>query len=254
MDRKAAVKVFYSGFFLCYTERQTNEPYRRQTEMAVCGKRTENRCSVWISWVTAAVGAVFLMTLSVVCVLNLRSIYYYNITSQNLCEETGLSEEALRENYEVLITYNSLLGPDELEFPDFPMSEHGRIHFKEVKVIFLLIERLCIASGILLLLLIFFALQRREIAWMKRTAIVTLVLPLGAGMLIGLNWERFFTGFHELVFSNDYWLFDPATDPVILALPDAFFFDCAAAIVLILLACCAALFLLYHILKKKIKL
>ena len=51
-----------------------------------------------------------------------------------------------------------------------------------------------------------------------------------------MNWERFFIGFHKLMFSNDYWLFDPARDPVILILPDEFFFHCAAAVIVCLAA------------------
>ena len=54
----------------------------------------------------ALIGFLFLFSLSVVIVLNLRSIYYYDIRSLKLEEETGLSEEIIRENYDTLIDYN----------------------------------------------------------------------------------------------------------------------------------------------------
>ena len=36
-----------------------------------------------------------------------------------------------------------------------------------------------------------------------------------------------------MVFSNDYWLFDPAADPVILILPDGYFLQCAVLILVL---------------------
>lgn len=44
-----------------------------------------------------------------------------------------------------------------------------------------------------------------------------------------------FTMFHEIMFRNDYWIFDEATDPVIMILPDAFFLHCAVMIILLIL-------------------
>ncbi len=38
------------------------------------------------------------------------------------------------------------------------------------------------------------------------------------------------------MFHNDYWLFDEATDPVILMLPDVFFMHCAVGIVGLVIA------------------
>jgi integral membrane protein (TIGR01906 family) len=37
------------------------------------------------------------------------------------------------------------------------------------------------------------------------------------------------------MFRNDYWIFDEATDPVIMILPDAFFLHCAVMIILLIL-------------------
>ena len=42
-----------------------------------------------------------------------------------------------------------------------------------------------------------------------------------AFMLIGF--DQFFIAFHGLFFNNDAWLFNPLTDPIINALPEAYF-------------------------------
>ena len=68
---------------------------------------------------------------------------------------------------------------------------------------------------------------------------ITGLLLTGIPVLIGLaaltDWERLFVSFHKVFFSNDYWLFDPATDPVILILPDGFFFQCLAVILVLVI-------------------
>ena len=46
----------------------------------------------------------------------------------------------------------------------------------------------------------------------------------GFFMLIGF--DQFFIAFHGLFFNNDAWLFNPLTDPIINALPEAYFMHC----------------------------
>ena len=37
------------------------------------------------------------------------------------------------------------------------------------------------------------------------------------------GFDRFFVAFHEVLFRDNSWLFDPATDPIISVLPEQFF-------------------------------
>ena len=185
----------------------------------------------------ALIGCFFILSASVVLVLNLRAIYYYDIDALQLTKEVGLTRAQIQENYDRLIDYNLFwTGEDTLQFPDFPMSGHGRIHFAEVRRIFLALQYL-----MLIFMAVFFIgewgkLRRGSRRSLKLTALFSLLLPLVAGGGIACNWEAFFVGFHRVMFSNDYWIFDPATDPVILILPDAFFLHCAAAILICVLA------------------
>ena len=68
----------------------------------------------------------------------------------------------------------------------------------------------------------------------RRTA-----LPRLAGRTPGF-WA--FSFFHSVFFpGKENWLFDPATDPVILLLPEEFFRNCAIAIAASLLLLCLVL-------------
>jgi integral membrane protein (TIGR01906 family) len=150
-------------------------------------------------------------------------------------ERSGLTAEAVKENYNALIDYNQVWNREELVFPSLPMSETGKIHFEEVKRIFDGIQIACLISGLCLVFLIPLMLLLRKRRWLSLTGIMTLVVPAAAGILVLVDWQRFFVTFHQLVFRNDYWLFDPAVDPVITILPDGFFEQCAVLIVVLVL-------------------
>lgn len=238
-------------------ERQMEKEQRRKIERRM-KKRGYSRYPVRrrvlspSNLLLAFIGFLFIFSFSVVLVLNLRTIYYFDIRYLQIEQTTGLTEETIRENYDALIDYNLITKHvRELEFPDFPMSEHGRIHFAEVKNIFVMIQILCMVSGVLLLVGLVKKLLRRDYGSLKLMSVMTFCIPTVLGVLAVWNWDAFFVRFHELFFDNDYWIFDPVTDPVITILPDAFFFHCAAAIILFLLLGCIITGALYRIATRK---
>ena len=53
---------------------------------------------------------------------------------------------------------------------------------------------------------------------------VVMLFPLAIGVIAWLiGFDRFFVAFHEVLFRDNSWLFDPATDPIISVLPEQFF-------------------------------
>lgn len=176
-----------------------------------------------------------LISLTVVLTLACKPLYYLDIHALHIPETTGYTISEIKANYDAVIDYSLSFGNAPLEFPTFPMSEGGRIHFEEVKSIFNLFKYMAIfgtltgAAGILR--------QRRKqsYGYLKLTAILTVALPAVIGATVALNWDWTFAAFHELAFNNDYWLFDPATDPVINILPDAYFLHCAVMILVLVI-------------------
>ncbi len=184
----------------------------------------------------ALIGFLFLVSVSVVLVLNLRGLYYFDIGYLRISETTGLSEKEIRENYDTLIDYNLVTGGvKNLEFPSFPMSENGRIHFGEVKRIFLVIQYMFVICGVIWIAGLMRKLFRKDYGSLKLLALFSFAIPAVLGVLASLYWDAFFETFHKLFFRNDYWLFDPVTDPVIWILPDAYFAHCAAAVLILVL-------------------
>lgn len=201
--------------------------------------------------VTALFCMLFLISFAVVVTLNFRPLYYLDMKQLNLSEISGLSEDEIRENYDALIDYNSMFFDGELEFPSLSMSEPGRIHFEEVKRIFVFVQWLCILSFLSAAVCIYFHIRRKK-GWkfLKATSVLTILVPLALGVLIALNWDQFFVTFHHLFFNNDYWIFDPVLDPIINILPDTFFLHCALMILALVAAGSGLCAVLYRILTK----
>ena len=193
-----------------------------------------------------------LCTLTVICLavsitVWFRPLYYADISLLDIPEKSGYSEEICRENYNALIDYNVIGGPSELEFPDMEMSEHGRIHFEEVKRIFIFMQIEALA-GIAVLAAVYF--RRKQKGWMHLTGFVTAAIAATVLMAIVIDWEWAFETMHSLLFDNDYWLFNPKTDPVIKILPDEFFMHCGIMIIGLTAAFTAGLEAIYRRKKK----
>ncbi|HIR00101.1 MAG TPA: TIGR01906 family membrane protein [Candidatus Scybalocola faecavium] len=195
----------------------------------------------------------FIISFAVVFTLNFRPLYYFDIGHLNISQTSGYPENEIRENYDVLIDYNSIFGPDTLEFPTLAMSDSGRIHFEEVKVIFVAIQIACMITLILGAAGIIWQKKKKDWRFLKYASILTIAIPVILGILISMNWDQAFVTFHHIFFNNDYWIFDAATDPVITILPDTFFFHCAVMILGLVIAGSVVCFIIYRLLRSRSK-
>ena len=205
--------------------------------------------------------AIFIIALSATVGLNMRCIYSADIDRYGLTDISGMSKERLEENFKVLVEYNNIWGSKRLDFPDFPMSEHGRIHFEEVKRIFCGLQWAGIVSAVLIALHVgrTMAASRKnredsvapDVRFLKYGALLVIIIPALLGGAIAINWDMAFVVFHKLLFRNDYWLFDYRTDPVIMVLPDQFFMHVALAMIAVALLCSGICFAIYAMLRKR---
>ncbi|MCM6846641.1 TIGR01906 family membrane protein [Lactococcus lactis] len=121
-----------------------------------------------------------------------------------------------------LILMNYLINPLEtkLSMPDFPSSASGLHHFAEVKNLFMLVFFLTI---ILIPFIIRFIKENLSLVFHNGLRVVML-FPLAIGVIAWLiGFDQFFVAFHEVLFRDNSWLFDTATDPIISVLPEQFF-------------------------------
>lgn len=110
-------------------------------------------------------------------------------------------------------------------------NEQDRLHMADVKNLFLggltLRWVLLAAAAVLIALLVLLKGDWRRI--IPRAYFIVLGIFLAVTVLLGAlfasDFTKYFTIFHEIFFTNDLWLFDPATDYMIRMLPEGFFYD-----------------------------
>lgn len=192
--------------------------------------------------------ALTILTGSIALPLVIRPFYRAQIKPLGIPARSGLTAEQIGAAFDDVMDY--CLG----KRPDFaagvlPFSPEGASHFADVRQLFLLDLR--VLAVCMAVLLVLYALRRKK---------GLILCPLAghspgfwagcglggalaiAGVLAALDFDQAFTVFHTIFFpGKDNWLFDPATDPVILILPEAFFRSCAILILAAVLLCCAAL-------------
>lgn len=170
----------------------------------------------------------FLLTLAITLTINTYPLYIFDIRFLKIEEMTGLNQKTLLTNYLQLISYLNNPFIKTLKMDDFPTSASGTFHFYEVKRLFLLNYTIFLVTLIPAIRFVK-ELWKKQLLWLIKSALaLTAIAPVVFGIIIFTAFDRFFILFHYLMFNNDDWLFDPATDPIIMALPEEYFFHCFA--------------------------
>ena len=196
------------------------------------------------------ISSLFIISAAVILGLNFRPLYYMNIPRIQILNE-NYSGNLIKNNYDILIDYLNPFYNGKLVLDRLPMSTFGEFHFYEVKVIFNLVYLLLGVTLILGILIFFVQWRKRDFKYLKIASILTFVIPVLLGIPFIVNFNKAFVAFHEIAFSNDYWLFDPRIDPVINILPEWFFMYAAFLILLIMILFAAIAFFTGKFLSKK---
>ncbi|RYM06875.1 TIGR01906 family membrane protein [Sporolactobacillus sp. THM7-7] len=174
--------------------------------------------------------AVFIICLSVQLTLLFKPLFYFDIEYLNIEEESNLSRETIIENYDYMIDYLLNPMPQTFHLPSLDYSEHGRIHFQDVKRIFTFNYILLVITGIISIIGFYFSVRNRDFYFLKTAAAALILFTIIPLVAFAVDFNTVFIIFHELFFSNDYWIFDARTDPVITILPETFFLHAALLI------------------------
>ena len=197
--------------------------------------------------------AIFIICGSIIVGLKCKSLYYYDVKKLNISDASGFSDDEIKLNYDYLIDYNLNNKVEEFNLPTIKYSTQGKIHFEEVRNIFQIIKKVFYLTGLISILGIILNIKDKNIKFLNITSITTILLPVIVSILLIINFNYFFIKFHEAVFSNDYWIFDPYIDPVINILPEDIFFHIGILILAIVFLTSILLQVSYRRLNKKLK-
>ena len=164
-------------------------------------------------------------------------VYEYGIDTYPISEVTGISKvELLKVHQHLIDYYNSKVGTAQVSVQRGGktialFSEKELVHLKDVKGLYQLDCTVQIVSLLILLacgLIMVLILRER---WRK----VIKGILWGSGLLLGLviflalwsilGFEQLFVLFHQLSFTNEFWILDPGRDFLIMLFPGEFFYD-----------------------------
>lgn len=116
-------------------------------------------------------------------------------------------------------------------------SERDKLHMIDVKNLFVqgkLIRNVAFIYCLLFSVAFYFIAKNRRKVFSKLmiyTFVGGLIPILILGILMSIDFYKYFTIFHEIFFNNDLWQLEPAKDRLINMYPEAFFSDIAFKIV-----------------------
>lgn len=174
--------------------------------------------------------------------MNLKAIYYYDALNLNIIEEYNLYAEkytssfqyinsiTLKQNYNYIIKYIQNYDKKNFKLPSIPFSSNGKKHFEDVRSLIINGEYIFITSIILFMLVSFITKKNYLLFCLKASGKELIIICIFACFLSFFNFSELFDAFHKIIFSNNYWLFNPQYDPVILIFPEEYFMHCAIII------------------------
>ena len=177
-------------------------------------------------------------------------LYYLDVKILDIPGQSGYSLDLISRNYDTLINYMSVFNHCELAFPDLAMSPMSKIHFEEVRDIFQNVKILTIICGVISVVGGILQIRKKDFKFLRNASILIVIMPVLLAIPIAINFNACFIMFHKIMFSNNYWIFNPVLDPVINMLPEAFFMHMGIAILGIMVCASVILQLIYHKVKK----
>ena len=197
----------------------------------------------WMGWLSRIGAAVFVVALPVALIgSNLRvlftkaPLYNYTLEAYDVPAVTGIPREeltrAMAEIRDYFTNDQKLLRitvTDERGQTNPLFTPREVIHMRDVK---LLVSRIFQAQTVAVLFIAGYVALRVVVegprAWAglarltRASMLGTLGLAVAFGVTALLGFDRMFTRFHELSFSNDLWQLDPARDHLVQMFPEDF--------------------------------
>ena len=186
--------------------------------------------------------SIFILLTSVELVAFDMSFYKKEYEKYDIVNNLGIGEKDLIESTEKLLDYlkdkrddldfKIIINGQEQEF----FSPRDKLHMVDVKHLFVMGRY--IRNYIFVILLIFVPVfmykktKYRISNLLISTACVGILPVIILIILMNIDFNKYFTIFHEIFFDNDLWLLDPKVDTLVNIFPENFFYDTAIRIII----------------------
>jgi integral membrane protein (TIGR01906 family) len=179
--------------------------------------------------------AIFTICFAILATLGFTPLYYFDMQHLAIAEQSGISTSRIIANYNYTIHYLLNPLPQTFELPSLAYSTAGRIHFQDVKRLFIAVDFMFIATAVISVIGIRKNVKQRDFNFLRPAATALALFTVIPLIMFAIDFNGTFILFHKLFFRNNYWIFDPHTDPIITILPEAFFLHAALLILSIII-------------------
>ncbi|WP_113675365.1 TIGR01906 family membrane protein [Vallitalea guaymasensis] len=206
---------------------------------------------------------VLLFTSAEVIAYNINH-YQWQYERHDIPEQTNMSLDELTKVTKNMIAYlkdsrktldmKAVIDGKEQEV----FGEREKSHMVDVKKLFVIGTYMRNISFIILVIAIGYMVLRNKklltitFSMVKYVFAVIIMLILILSGLLLIDFNKYFTIFHEIFFSNDLWLLDPKTDILINIVPEIFFFQTAMIILGIFVVSVVVTLVIIEVAKKKL--
>lgn len=184
---------------------------------------------------------------------NFKPLYYYDIVNLDIEKSSGIDVITMKTNYNYLIDFLNKSNPSDFILPTLDSSINGKTHFFEVHRIFSNLNYFLYFSIIFIIISVIISIKNKVYLYLKISGIGLMIFPLILTPILMSGFTNYFDNFHKMLFKNDFWLFNPNTDPIILILPESFFMHCLILIVFLSMLFGFILYIIYRFLRKRQK-
>ncbi|SFG05439.1 TIGR01906 family membrane protein [Sporolactobacillus nakayamae] len=171
--------------------------------------------------------AIFTICFAILATLSFTPLYYFDVQHLAIAEQSGISLSRIVDNYNYTIRYLLNPLPKTFDLPSLAYSTAGRIHFQDVKRLFIAVDFMFVVTGVISIVGIWKHVKLGDFHFLRTAAIALTLFTVIPLTMFAIDFNGTFILFHELFFRNNYWIFDPHTDPIITILPEAFFLHAA---------------------------
>lgn len=184
------------------------------------------------------------ISISLSCLLMATEINALNLNLyKNAFEKYNIDKVTNKEFKELESIANDLIhyldGKSDEKVLEPNFNKREILHMEDVKVLFGWGKLIRTISVVLAISLGLYFYHKKERYWAKGVFIGLFsnwMILLALGMMIYFDFNKYFTIFHHIFFTNDLWLLNPNTDLLIQMLPEEFFMMIASRIVVFFIA------------------
>lgn len=188
--------------------------------------------------------------------------YEKKFEEYNVYKKTNIQKEDLKKVTIEMLDYmkgkreNLIIETNIGQEKEIVFGERERLHMVDVKNLFEIGFKIRDISIIIFLItFIIFIKYYKNILYklLLFSATIPMIAMVIFGILISIDFSKYFTIFHEILFTNDLWLLNPKTDILIQMLPLNFFYSISIRILTYFILQLILIFILGFGLKEKNK-